>query len=196
MALRLRNVPHQRRALAAAELHGAAGTRLRRPSHRRNHSRAEPRVYGSRLLRRAHLGMEPRAHHRAGHPVDARRHARPGGGARRKPVLPARGAAVAGRPSVERAPGAGRRPHDRNGRPLCTGIQSERHRPPIIEPLRPGAGVRAHRRRHFPRRLDARSAVLGPSRARLCRLSRPAERPLPLRIGRSPRRRRDRSAGA
>jgi phytoene dehydrogenase-like protein len=54
-------------------------------------------LYGSRLLRRAHLGMEPRAHHRAGHPVDARRTRSPRGGARRKPVLPARGAAVAGR---------------------------------------------------------------------------------------------------
>src|SRR5262249_37646369 len=87
MALPLRHVPDQRRALAAAELHRAAWTRLRRSSHRRDHSRPEPRLYGSRLLRRANARMESRAHHRDGHPVDLGRHAGPGGGTRRQPLL-------------------------------------------------------------------------------------------------------------
>src|SRR5260370_722582 len=47
-----------------------ARARWRRSSHRRNHFRAESRLYGSRLLRRSNIGMEPRAHHRVGYPLD------------------------------------------------------------------------------------------------------------------------------
>ena len=54
--------------------------------------------------------------------------------------------------------------------------------------------IRADRRRHLPRRLVARSVVLGAPRARLCRLSRTAEGDLPLRVGCASGRRRHRSA--
>ena len=54
-----RHISDQRRALGAAELHGPAGTRSRRSSHRRDHSRAEPGLYGSRLLRCPATRMEP-----------------------------------------------------------------------------------------------------------------------------------------
>ena len=50
-----------------------------------------------------------------------------------------------------------------------------------LSPLDLEAGVRAHRRRHLPRRVVARSAVLGAADARLCRLSRTGARPLSLR---------------
>src|SRR5262245_63676955 len=103
MALRFRNVPDQSGAVGAAELHGAAGTRLRRSSHRRYHFGAEYRLYGSRLLRRANVGMEPRAHHRVGHPLELGWHAGAPRGPRRKTVLPARGAAVTASAIVERA---------------------------------------------------------------------------------------------
>src|SRR5262249_31728948 len=70
----------------------------------------------------------------------------------------------------------------------------QRHRPSGLEPLRSGASVRADRWRYFSRRVDARSAVLGAPRGRLCRLSGTVEGTLPLRIGRASGRRRHRSS--
>ena len=51
LAQRLRHLPHERRAERPALLHRAA--RRRRPSHRRHHPRAEPRLHGPRLAGRA-----------------------------------------------------------------------------------------------------------------------------------------------
>ena len=50
---RLGLVPHEPRALRAAELLRPAGTRAGRASWERNRDRAEPRLYGARLFRRA-----------------------------------------------------------------------------------------------------------------------------------------------
>ena len=58
---------------------------------------AEPRLYGSRLARRAGARLEPRAGDRGADPLDAGRYALPAGPARRQPVLPARRAATARR---------------------------------------------------------------------------------------------------
>ena len=55
LAQRLRHLPHERRALRAAELHRAAG---RTGDHHtvRHHHRADPRLHGPRLPRRARHG--------------------------------------------------------------------------------------------------------------------------------------------
>ncbi len=62
----------------------------------------------------------------------------------------------------------------------------------ILSPLDLERTVRPPRRRHLPRRADAEPAVLGAADAGPCRLSRPAEGPLSLRLRRPSRRRRHR----
>ena len=61
--------------------------------------------------------------------------------------------------------------------------------------IRSGAHVRPAQRRHFPRRADARSAVLGAPDAGLRRLPHAGPRALSVRLGGASRRRRDRGAG-
>ena len=61
LAQRLRHVPDERRAQRPALVHGAA--RPRRPSQRRHHPGAEPRLYGSRLAGCARPWLEPPARH-------------------------------------------------------------------------------------------------------------------------------------
>ena len=98
LALRLRHVPHERRARRSCrDFTLPAGRELRRSSHRRHHHRADARLHGARLFRRAHARLVARADRRDADPVDARRHARAAGAARREPVLPARRAGTAGR---------------------------------------------------------------------------------------------------
>ena len=80
--------------------------------------RAHPRVLRARVLRREAQGAQrrlvARADRRAGDLVDARRHARAAGPARREPVLPAR--APRGRRRLGRASRHGREADDRHGR--------------------------------------------------------------------------------
>src|SRR6202045_788371 len=82
--------------------------------------------------------------------------------------------------------------HHRNRGQLRAGLFAKRDRAADPLPTRPGAPVRAPRRRHLPRRADAESIVLGAANARPCRLSRPAEGALSLRQRRPSRRRRHR----
>ena len=89
LPLRLRHVPDEPRAVGIAELHRAAGPHARRSSHRRHRDRAEPRLHGPRLYRRARAWLEQGADRRAGDSFDARRHAGAEGRACRVPVLPA-----------------------------------------------------------------------------------------------------------
>ena len=74
LALWLRHVPHERRALGIAELHCLARARARRPPHRGDHPCTEPCLHGPRLWRCARARLEPRADHRDGHPLDPGRH--------------------------------------------------------------------------------------------------------------------------
>ena len=111
--------------------------------------------------------------------ADARRH-----GWSREPIV--------GRQLLGPASRDGGRSDDRQRRSLCAGFQGQRARPPGTEPARPRPDIRSHRRRHFPWRAVARSIVLGPTDARLCRLSQPAQGPLSLRRRRAPRRGRHR----
>ena len=76
LALRLRHVPDERRALRAAELHCLPGRARRGPPHRRHHHRAEPRLHGPRLSGRAAARLEPGADRRDADPVDPRRQPR------------------------------------------------------------------------------------------------------------------------
>ena len=76
MALRLRHIPHERRACRASGLHLPARARPRRASHRGHHHRAEPQIHGAGLLRRAHAWLVEAADCRSGDLVHARRHAR------------------------------------------------------------------------------------------------------------------------
>ena len=76
LAQRLRHVPDERRAERPALLHRAA--RRRRPSHRRHHPRAEPRLHGPRLAGCARPRLEPRTGRGGADPVDAGRFARAG----------------------------------------------------------------------------------------------------------------------
>ena len=116
----------------------------------------------------------------------------PAGPACREPVLPARRAAIARRPIVGRPSRGSRRSHDRDGGQIRAGFCGKRDRAADAVAARPGAAVRPARRRHLPRRADAEPVVLGAADARPCRLSRAAERPLPLRQRRPSRRRRHR----
>ena len=102
----------------------------------------------------------------------------PAGPARREPVLPARRAATARRQVLGRPSRDSRRPDDRDGRPLRAGLQGIGARPADPVAARSRAHVRACRRRHLPRRADARSDVLGAADARPCRLSRAAAGPV------------------
>ena len=94
LALRLRHVPHERRAVRAAALHRAARA-TGRSSTRRHHHRAEPRLHGSRLSRRARRTAgrrEPIVEMLIPSTLDDT--LRPAGPACREPVLPARRAAL------------------------------------------------------------------------------------------------------
>ena len=95
VALRLRHVPHERRARRTAGLHLPAGPRTRRASHRRHHHGAEPRLHGAGLFRCAHVRLVEEADRRDGHLVHIGRHAGAEGAARREPVLPACRAGIA-----------------------------------------------------------------------------------------------------
>ena len=94
-----------------------------------------------------------------------------------------------------RPPRRGRRSDDRDRRQLCAGLQAERDRPAGADPARSRTRFRADRRRHLPRRDDARSDFLGAPDAGLCRLSQPASRdftsaaPAPIPAAASPARR-------
>ena len=115
-----------------------AGNRRARPSHCRHHHGTEPRLYGPRLSGRPQSGLEPGTDHRDVDPLDARRFT---GAARRpcrQPVLPARGAAIAGRIVLGSASRHGRRSDDRDGRSLCAGLCGKRGRSPGAEPARSG----------------------------------------------------------
>ena len=61
------------------------------------------------------------------------------GPARRQPVLPARRAGIAGRQILGRPSRGGRRPHDRDGRPIRAGLCGQRDRPPGAVAARSGA---------------------------------------------------------
>ena len=95
MALRLRHVPHECRALGVARLHVLARQAARSASHGRHHHRAVARVHGARVLRCASAGLVERADRGGADPVDARRQPRAAGPARREHVLPARRAGIA-----------------------------------------------------------------------------------------------------
>ena len=71
---------------------------------------------------------------------------------------------------------AGRRPHDRNGRPLCAGLQSSVIGRQALTPLDLEQVFGLTGGDIFHGALDARPVVLGASGARLCRLSLPAAR--------------------
>ena len=74
LALRLRHVPHERRAVRAAAISRALpGTR--RSPDRRHHHGAEPGLHGSRLLRCARPRLVARADRRDADSLDARRSA-------------------------------------------------------------------------------------------------------------------------
>ena len=75
---------------------------------------------------------------------------------------------------------------------FAPGFADKRDRPPGAVAARPRAAVRPARRRHLSRRPDAQPIVLGAADAGPCRLSRAAEGPLSLRLGRPSRRRRHR----
>ena len=127
-------------------------------------------------------------------PLDAGRFAGAGRPARREPVLPACRAGIAGWKILGRSSRRGRRPHDRHRRQIRARLCDKRDRPPDAVAARPRAAVRPARRRYFPRGADVESVVLGAADAGPCRLSRPAERALSLRLGRPSRRRRHRRA--
>ena len=116
MALRLRHVPHERRAVGTAGLHLPARPRACRASHRRHHHGAEPRLHGAGLFRCAHARLVEAADRRDGDLVHARRHARAAGPACREPVLPACRAGIARRLVMGRSPRDRRRSDDRDGR--------------------------------------------------------------------------------
>ena len=63
------------------------------------------------------------------------------------------------------------------------------------DPAGPGAHLRAHRGQHLPRRSPHRAAVLDAPDPGVVAVPHADPRPLPVRGGRAPRRRRDRSAG-
>src|SRR5712675_758000 len=90
LALWLRHVSDECRAVEPAEFHRLAGPLGRRPPHVRHHHGAEPRLHGSRLRGCPPARLEHRADHRNADPFDARRYTctawRPCG----EPVLPAR----------------------------------------------------------------------------------------------------------
>ena len=69
VAQRVGRVPNECRALGAAELRVSAGPRLRGASRRRDRDRAESRLHGTRLFRRAPDGLVGGADHRAPHPL-------------------------------------------------------------------------------------------------------------------------------
>ena len=172
VALRLGHVPHERGARRTAGLHLPAGTRPRRASHRRHHHGAEPRLHGAGLFRCAHARLVEAADRRDGDLVDARRHARAAGAACREPVLPARRAGAAGWRVVGRPSRDGRRPDDRDGRPLCAELQAFGARATDHLAARSRTHLRPGRRRHLSRRARSRADVLGPPDARPCGLPR------------------------
>ena len=196
MALRLRHVPHERRAVGTAGFHLPAGTRPGRAPHRRHHHGAEPRLHGAGLLRCAHLRLVEKADRRDGDLVDAGRHARAEGAARREPVLPARRAGTAGWLVMGRSSRDGRRPDDRDGRRARAELQGLGARPADLLAARSRTHLRPRRRRHLPRRARSRADVLGPPDARPCGLSRAVARALHVRIGHASGRRRHGIAGA
>ena len=136
--------------------------------------------------------LEPRAGGRSADPLDARRFPCAAGPACREPVLPARRAGTAGWKILGRSSRGGRRPHDRDGGQIRAGLRGKRDRPAGAVAARSRAAVRPARRRYLSRRADAEPAVLGAADAGPRRLSRAAEGPLPLRLGRPSRRRRHR----
>ena len=87
---------------------------------------AKPRLHGAGLFRCAHPRLVEEADRRDGDLVHARRHARAEGAACREPVLPARRAGIAGWLVMGRSSRDGRRPDDRDGRPLCAELQARR----------------------------------------------------------------------
>ncbi len=97
LALRLRDVSHERRAVGAARLHGAAGADGCRSSHRRHHHGAEPGLHGTGVSRCQGRRLVEAAHRRNADSVHSRRQSGAGRPARGQPVLPARGADPAGR---------------------------------------------------------------------------------------------------
>ena len=102
------------------------GQRPRRASHRGHHHRAEPRLHGAGLFRRAHARLVEAADRRDADPVDARRQPGAARAACREPVLPARRAASCRTALVGRSSRDGRRPDDRHGRSLCAELQARR----------------------------------------------------------------------
>ncbi len=74
------------------------------------------------------------------------------------------------------------------------GLCGQRDRPAGAVATRSRTRLRPARRGYLPRRADAEPAVLGAADAGACRLSRPLERPLSLRLRRASRRRRHRRA--
>ena len=127
LALRLRHVPDERRAVASCRASPPCRAATR------------PITTPPGIIIAPSLGYMDRAYH------DARAHGwsrepivemlipstlddtlAPHGRACREPVLPARRAGAAGRPLLGRSSRRGRRPDDRHGRALCAGLQGQR----------------------------------------------------------------------
>ena len=120
LPLRLRHVPHERRAVASCP--SSPRCRARRGSRTTRAAsswRRRSRTWSARISTRARAGWSRAADRRDADPVDGRRFARAAGHARREPLLPARAPGPPGGaagPHLGRRARRGRRPHDRHGR--------------------------------------------------------------------------------
>ena len=130
MALRLRHVPHERRACRAAGLHlparAATSPSITPPAS--SSRRASPTWSGPISTRARTAGRSSRSS-KCVIPSTLDDTLAPHGPACREPVLPARRAGIAGRRVVGRSSRDGRRPDDRDGRPLCAELQALGARP-------------------------------------------------------------------
>src|SRR5690606_12677600 len=195
LALRLRNIPHERRALGAAELYVPARHDTTTASYRRDHHRPDAPLHGASVLRRPDERVVGAADRGALDSIHTRRVARACRAARRKLVLSARRPGAAGRSIVGCAPRAGGRSHDRNRQSLRAELQGRGARAADHEPARPRAYLWLDRWGHLSRRVESRSAVLRAADARVCGLPIAVARLIYVRIRYASGRRRHRCTG-
>ena len=134
--------------------------------------RADARLPGAGLSRRAQRRLVARAGRGDADPLDARCNARTQRQARREPVRAARRAASArwpqlGRRARERSL---RRSRHRHGQQARAQLQGCGHRAAGALAARSGTPLRHGRRRYLPRGVVARPALLGAAASRLCQL--------------------------